>query len=98
MKSALCQGPCRQDCFCHPYVQVVATLAIVYTLTSVLYLVFTRDIGTPFKDSLNEEQRKIKEASATVRRDIFLKSLFASSALVLVCGRYFLPSLGLDKP
>jgi hypothetical protein len=98
MQSPLCQGPCRQDCFCHPYVQVAATLAIVYTLTSILYLVFTRDIGTPFKDSLNEEQKRIKEASATVRKDIFLKSLFASSALVLVCGRYLLPSLGLDEP
>jgi hypothetical protein len=43
----------------------------VYCLASVFYLVATRAVGTPFKDSLTEKQLEIKKESAKVRRNIF---------------------------
>ena len=44
---------------------------LIYILASVFYLLRTRTIGTPFNDSLTEEQKKIKRESANVRRTIF---------------------------
>ena len=43
----------------------------VYCLACIYYLVMTRNIGTPFRDSLNENQLKIKMESAAIRRNIF---------------------------
>ena len=42
----------------------------IYCLASIYYLVRTRSVGTPFKDSLTPKQIKIKKASANVRRNI----------------------------
>lgn len=33
----------------------------VYTIASIYYIIMTRNIGTPFKDSLTLKQRQIKE-------------------------------------
>ncbi len=59
---------------------------LIYILASVFYLLRTRTIGTPFNDSLTEEQKKIKRESANVRRNVFYLGLILSSALV-----YFVP-------
>ena len=59
---------------------------LIYILASVFYLLRTRTIGTPFNDSLTEEQKKIKRESANVRRKVFYLGLILSSALV-----YFVP-------
>ena len=47
----------------------------IYCLACIYYLVMTRDIGTPFRDSLNENQLKIKMESATIRRNIFYQGI-----------------------
>lgn len=46
---------------------------LVYVVASVFYVVATRvsQVGTPFNDTLTEEQREVKNASAAVRRRIF---------------------------
>ena len=39
---------------------LLAMLAAVYILASMYYMVMTRNIGTPFRDSLDEKQLEIK--------------------------------------
>ena len=57
---------------------------LIYTLSSLFYLVSTRTIGTPFNDSLSEEQRKIKKESAEVRKNIFVQGILLSTLLVFI--------------
>ena len=54
----------------------------VYCLACIYYLIMTRNIGTPFKDSLTEKQKRIKKESAKVRRAAFLQGLAASALLM----------------
>lgn len=49
-----------------------------YIIASLYYLGRTHFVGTPFKDSLSAAQKKIKQASAEVRRNIFLEGLACS--------------------
>ncbi len=57
---------------------------LIYILASVFYLLRTRTIGTPFYDSLTEEQKKIKRESANVRRNVFYLGLILSSAIIYI--------------
>ena len=54
----------------------------IYCIASIYYLVRTRSVGTPFKDSLTPKQIKIKKASANVRRNVFYQGI-AGSAIIL---------------
>ncbi len=47
----------------------------VYCLACLYYIVMTRNVGTPFRDSLNENQLKIKMESASVRRSVFYQGV-----------------------
>ena len=47
----------------------------VYCLACMYYIVMTRNVGTPFRDSLNENQLKIKMESASIRRSIFYQGV-----------------------
>ena len=49
----------------------LARAAFVYVVASLVYLFWTRRIGTPFKDSLSEAQRAIKREAARQRGRIF---------------------------
>ena len=53
----------------------------VYCIASVFYLIATRSIGTPFRDSLSEKQIKIKNESA---RGIFYTGIAIGVILLLV--------------
>jgi predicted membrane channel-forming protein YqfA (hemolysin III family) len=55
---------------------------LIYILASIFYLLRTRTIGTPFYDSLTDEQKKIKRDSANVRRNVFYLGLILSAGLV----------------
>ena len=57
---------------------------IIYILGSIYYLLRTRTIGTPFNDSLTDEQRKIKNESANRRRMVFYQGLLLSIVVVYV--------------
>jgi len=61
-----------------------ARVAIGYTVACLLYLLFTRNIGTPFADSLTDEQQAIKRSSSMTRANVFLTSVIMSTVLVLV--------------
>ena len=49
----------------------LAYAMLIYVIGSIYYLVMTRNIGTPFRDSLTKEQLGIKQQAATQRRNIF---------------------------
>uniref|UniRef100_A0A6C0CWK1 Uncharacterized protein n=1 Tax=viral metagenome TaxID=1070528 RepID=A0A6C0CWK1_9ZZZZ len=44
---------------------------LLYIFTSIYYLIITYNIGTPFKDSLTQEQLYIKQESVLVRKRVF---------------------------
>lgn len=60
----------------------------LYCMASIYYFVRTRSIGTPFNDSLTNEQREIKKKSASVRKNIFIQGL-VGSLIVLIIFRPF---------
>ena len=65
-----------------PYYLAYAMAA--YTMASILYISFTRNIGTPLKDSYTKEQLAIKKKSASKRRKIFYTSLLGAVILLIV--------------
>ena len=56
----------------------------IYLFASIFYLIFTRSIGTPFNDSLNEKQRIIKKKSSKLRGIIFIQGIFLGLVLSLI--------------
>ena len=56
----------------------------VYCLACIYYIVMTRNVGTPFRDSLNENQLKIKMESASIRRSIFYQGVALGLVSMLV--------------
>jgi len=54
---------------------VLAYAMSIYTIASIYYFIRTRSVGTPFKDSLTEEQKKIKKESAKIRSNIFYQGV-----------------------
>lgn len=61
----------------------LASLALIHIIASIVYIVGTRDIGTPFMDSLTEEQRVLKRESAKKRGGIFSFGVLVGVALVV---------------
>ena len=53
----------------------LAYAMLTYIIGSIYYLISTMNIGTPFKDSLNEEKKKIKLLSSKIRRQKFYQGL-----------------------
>lgn len=54
----------------------------VYCIASLFYLIRTKDIGTPFKDSLSPKQKEIKKKSAAKRRSIFIQGIIGGAVLL----------------
>lgn len=68
-----CSGPCFDRCYRCPWPLVaLANMSIVYLVASAVYVAATQFVGTPFGDSLTEEQRELKRRSAQTRGKIFL--------------------------
>ena len=79
-----CQGPCLSHCVGPKSTTVLAYAALVYALASVGYLVATRRLGTPFHDSLTEEQRRLLETSSRDRKTAFVGAAAAAAVLLAV--------------
>ena len=62
----------------------LAYITIAYSMASCMYLKRTRSMGTEFRDSLNENQLKIKKKVAKIRGDIFRSSMLISLGILLV--------------
>jgi hypothetical protein len=69
---------------CEKPTAIFANIAIVYITACLIYLVITRSIGTPFNDSLNDEQREIKKQSAKKRGSIFFFSILISIVILFI--------------
>ena len=79
------EGPCLPHCYsCHGGVVALAYVTIIYACASVFYLVYTRSMGTPFADTLTEEQRQVKAESARKRGCVFMYGIIFSSVLLLL--------------
>lgn len=76
-----CEGPCLSHCYCSPLVAGLAYVAIAYMGASVIYLaiVALMGFGSPFKDSLSEEQRCIMKRAKRHRG-----AAFAAGVLIMV--------------
>lgn len=79
------QGPCLRHCYtCSPFVMVLSHISLVYIIASIVYLMISRFVGTPFKDSLTEEQEQIKKESAHLRAQIFVIGILIAFISVYV--------------
>ena len=56
----------------------------IYTLASIFYMIRTRTVGTPFRNSLTKKQLLIKKESARVRRNIFYQGIALSTIAMLI--------------
>tara|TARA_B100000902_G_C26769209_1_gene649509 strand:- start:140 stop:487 length:348 start_codon:yes stop_codon:yes gene_type:complete len=61
---------------------LLAYAACAYIIATFYYIYETRNIGTPFKDSLTKKQKKIKKKSAKKRGGIFYKGLAIGAAIM----------------
>ena len=66
---------------------ILAYIMAVYFIASIFYIIATLFVGTPFSDSLTEEQQKIKKNSARKRGLIFLVGI----CIGIVLCMYFHP-------
>lgn len=57
--------------------KILAYSMAVYTISSFYYIIRSRSVGTPFKDSLTEKQLQIKDESKRVRKQIFCEGVMA---------------------
>lgn len=63
---------------------ILAYLMAAYVFASIYYLIMTRKVGTPFRDSLTKEQLEIKNKSASVRKNIFFTGIMLGLVLLLI--------------
>ena len=70
------EGPCLRHCYnCSVVTVILARISFIHLIASLVYLVMSRNIGTPFKDSLTPKQVEIKKQSADARRKIFVRGI-----------------------
>ena len=68
-------------CLISPYLAYGMAL---YCIASAYYIIRTRSVGTPFRDSLTAKQLKIKAESADVRRNIFYQGIGGGIVLLML--------------
>lgn len=68
-------------CQMSPY---LAYSMLIYIFASAYYIIQTRNIGTPFNDTLSDEQRLVKEQSASIRRKIFYNGIIIGTGLIVI--------------
>ena len=56
----------------------------IYVFASLYYLLFTRNIGTPFNNSLTQKQILIKKKSAKKRKNIFIQGCIVGLILSII--------------
>ena len=68
--------------------RLLAYVSIIYSFASIFYILCTRQLGTPFNDTLTETQKKIKHESAETRKHIFVKGIVIGMVLVFIIEKY----------
>ena len=69
----------KQKCTISLY---LAYAMLAYTFASIYYMVMTRNIGTPFRDSLTPEQLQIKADAASLRGYIFYQGICLAAVTI----------------
>ena len=69
--------------YCKVSIYLAYSMAI-YTISSFYYYIRTRSVGTPFRDSLTQEQVKIKKKSVQIRKNIFYQGVVLGVVLLLL--------------
>jgi len=62
-------------------------IGFVTLVSSAIYLLLTRNFGTPLNDSYSAEQRKIKQESAKKRRRAYYKGIGIALILYYIIKR-----------
>ena len=57
---------------------------LLYSISSIYYIINTINIGTPFKDSLTPEQIEIKNKSSKIRGTIFNHGLILAFCIIIL--------------
>ncbi len=70
-------------CRCSRTVAGLAYVALAYLCTSIIYIVVSRCVGTPFRDSLTDEQLEIMKKSKKTRGCIALVGLLVSICILV---------------
>ena len=79
---------CPSGCFkCPTKVLILSYIANVHLIACIVYLILTLNMGTPFKDSLTEEQKKIKEKSSEQRRRVYNTGLLVGICVVYMWNK-----------
>lgn len=60
----------------------------VYSFASLYYMISSRSVGTPFNDSLSDEQRKIKEESSKVRKNLFVQGIVLATFTLVILAPF----------
>ena len=63
--------------------RLLAAASLIYLIASLWYVTLTRGYGTPFSDSLTEDQREILARSKSRRRQAFLSGIMIGTVFVL---------------
>ena len=69
---------------CSDVTVILAHLSFVYVIASVVYLIATSFMGTPFNDSLTSYQKDIKKTEASKRGCIFGSGVFVAILVILM--------------
>ncbi len=56
---------------CSMITVLFANISFIHLIACVVYMIMTQDMGTPFKNSLTEEQIEIKRKAVFERRKIY---------------------------
>lgn len=64
--------------------KMLAYSMAIYTIASLYYIIRSRSVGTPFNDSLTEEQKRIKKESSEVRKQLFLEGCIAGIMILVL--------------
>ena len=66
------------------YSVYLSYISLIYMFASLYYYIRTRSIGTPFNDTLSEEQIKVKKESGRVRMRFFVHGLVLGFIIILL--------------
>jgi hypothetical protein len=67
---------------CSFSILILSNIALVHLVACIVYMLISVNLDTPFKNSLSEEQKKIKHESAKVRRKLYTSGLFLGMFVV----------------
>ena len=76
----------EEKCKVNQSSKIFAYIALIYIISCIIYLIMTRDIGTPFNDALMAypNLEKIKESSTKIRSNIFYMGVLVAIILIII--------------